>query len=92
MIWSEQILCAPSVRFNNQFRQNKMNVQVENLDTHEARLTVDIEPSVIEQTRREVAKNLSKAVRVPGFRAGHGPHERGDQRHWRGGCVCRGSE
>jgi len=73
MIWSEQILCAPSVRFNNQFRQNKMNVQVENLDTHEARLTVDIEPSVIEQTRREVAKNLSKAVRVPGFRPGMAP-------------------
>ena len=50
-----------------------MNVQVENLDTHEARLTVDIEPTLIEQTRREVAKSLSKMVRVPGFRPGMAP-------------------
>lgn len=43
---------------------------MENLDTHEARLTIDIDPAMIEQTRKEVAKNLSKSVRVPGFRPG----------------------
>lgn len=50
-----------------------MNLQVERLDTHEARLTIDVEPAVLEQTRREVAKNLAKQIRVPGFRPGMAP-------------------
>lgn len=50
-----------------------MNLQVERLDTHEARLTIDVEPALVEQTRREVAKSLAKQVRVPGFRPGMAP-------------------
>lgn len=50
-----------------------MNLQREILDTHEVRLTIDIEAALVEQTRREVARNLAKQVRIAGFRPGMAP-------------------
>lgn len=50
-----------------------MDVQVENLDTHEARITISIPEDVVSQTRRDLARKLSKQVRIPGFRPGNAP-------------------
>lgn len=50
-----------------------MNLQVEILDTHEARMTIGIESSDLEKARRDVARDLNRQVRIPGFRPGHAP-------------------
>ncbi|MCS6846945.1 MAG: trigger factor [Anaerolineae bacterium] len=50
-----------------------MNFQVETLDTHEVRLTITVDDDVVNRARRDVARELSKQVRIPGFRPGHAP-------------------
>ncbi len=50
-----------------------MNLQVESLDTHEARLTISVDDATVDKARRNVARNLSKQYRIPGFRPGHAP-------------------
>ncbi|NJM41346.1 MAG: trigger factor [Anaerolineae bacterium] len=51
-----------------------MNLQVEPLDeTHEVRLTVGVDNDVVEKARRAVLNDLSKQVRIPGFRPGKAP-------------------
>lgn len=50
-----------------------MDLQVENLETHEARITITLTEEAIAQARREVARRISKQVRVPGFRPGNAP-------------------
>jgi trigger factor len=50
-----------------------MNLQVENLESHEVRLTIGVEQDAVEKARRDVARELSKQVRIPGFRPGHAP-------------------
>jgi len=50
-----------------------MDLQVETLDTHEARLTITVPDDVVTRTRRDVARRLSKSVRIPGFRPGNAP-------------------
>ncbi len=50
-----------------------MNLEVETLDTHEARLTIRVDEPLLAHARREAAKKLSSRVRVPGFRPGHVP-------------------
>ncbi|MCL4505461.1 MAG: trigger factor [Chloroflexi bacterium] len=50
-----------------------MDLQVENLDTHEARITITIPDDVVAQARRDVARKLSKQIRIAGFRPGMAP-------------------
>jgi trigger factor len=50
-----------------------MDLQVENLDTHEARITITVPDDVVAQARRDVARKLSKQFRIPGFRPGMAP-------------------
>lgn len=50
-----------------------MNLQVEPLDTHEVRMTIGVEDADVEKARREVARDLGKQLRIPGFRPGHAP-------------------
>ncbi|GIV85232.1 MAG: trigger factor [Candidatus Roseilinea sp.] len=50
-----------------------MNFQVETLDTHEVRLTITVDDDIVNKARRDVARELSKQVRIPGFRPGHAP-------------------
>ncbi len=50
-----------------------MNFQVETLDTHEVRLTITVDDEVVNRARRDAARELSKQVRIPGFRPGHAP-------------------
>ena len=50
-----------------------MDVSVETLDTHEARITITVPEDVVAQTRRDLARKLSKQIRIPGFRPGNAP-------------------
>lgn len=50
-----------------------MKLQVEPLDTHEVRLTITVDDEVVGKARRDAARELSKRVRIPGFRPGHAP-------------------
>ena len=50
-----------------------MNFQVETLDTHEVRLTITVDDDLVSKARRDVARDLSKQLRIPGFRPGHAP-------------------
>jgi trigger factor len=50
-----------------------MNVQVEPLDTHEVRMTIQIDPVEVEQARRDTAREMGKQIRIPGFRPGMAP-------------------
>lgn len=50
-----------------------MDLQVEHLDTHEARLTITIADDVVARAQRDVARKLSKDFRIPGFRPGNAP-------------------
>jgi trigger factor len=50
-----------------------MDLQVENLETHEARITITVPDDVVARARRDVARKLSKQVRIAGFRPGMAP-------------------
>lgn len=50
-----------------------MNLQVEQLDTHEALLTINIEQAEYRKAQQAVARKLSKDYRFPGFRPGNVP-------------------
>lgn len=50
-----------------------MKLQVEPLDTHEVRLTITVDDEVVSKARRDAARELSRRVRIPGFRPGHAP-------------------
>jgi trigger factor len=54
-------------------KSGKMDLQVEKLDTHEARITISIPDDVVAKARRDVARKLSKQFRIPGFRPGMAP-------------------
>jgi trigger factor len=51
-----------------------LKVTAERLPQCEARLTVEIEPEIVERPLRQVARRLSRRVRIPGFRPGKAPY------------------
>lgn len=50
-----------------------MNINTEFLETHEAKLTVVVEPETFEGAKRRAARQLSKKYKIPGFRPGKAP-------------------
>ncbi|MCX7938830.1 MAG: trigger factor [Anaerolineae bacterium] len=50
-----------------------MNLNVEFLDTHEARLTIIPDETSVQAARDRVLRAINKQVRIPGFRPGHAP-------------------
>ena len=50
-----------------------MNINTEFLDTHEAKLTVEVEPENFESAKKRAARQLSKKYKIPGFRPGKAP-------------------
>ena len=50
-----------------------MNLQVEPLETHEVRMTIMVDAPEVEKARRAVLRDMSKQVRIPGFRPGNAP-------------------
>ena len=53
-----------------------MKIETHPQDTHELKLTVEIETQVLESAKREAAKKLAKKVKIPGFRPGKAPYSR----------------
>lgn len=52
-----------------------VNVQIEHLENHTARLTVSVEPERLEKAMRQAARRISQKSRIPGFRPGKAPYE-----------------
>lgn len=50
-----------------------MKLNTEILETHEAKLTVDVEPENFVAAKQRAAKQLSKRHKIPGFRPGKAP-------------------
>ena len=50
-----------------------MNINTEFLETHEAKLTVVVEPENFEGAKKRAARQLSKKYKIPGFRPGKAP-------------------
>ena len=53
-----------------------MNLQIEKIEGHQARLTVDIEPKRFEDAKRKAARKISRQVNIRGFRKGKAPYKR----------------
>ena len=51
-----------------------MNIQTERLDNHTARFTVEVEPKQWEDAKKDAAREISKQIRVKGFRKGKAPY------------------
>ena len=51
-----------------------MKLNTEILETHEAKLTVDVEPENFADAKQRAAKQLSKRHKIPGFRPGKAPY------------------
>lgn len=52
-----------------------MNIQTERLENHTARFTVEIETEQWEQAKKTAASEISKQIRVKGFRKGKAPYK-----------------
>ncbi len=51
-----------------------MNVTVEDLGSHEVRLTIEVDQERVEKALRRVARRISRQVSIPGFRRGRAPY------------------
>lgn len=51
-----------------------MNIQTELLENSIARMTVQITPQLLEDAQKRAAVELSKKIRIPGFRPGKAPY------------------
>lgn len=51
-----------------------MNINTEILDSHEAKLTVVVEPENYEGAKKRAARQLAKKYKIPGFRPGKAPY------------------
>lgn len=51
-----------------------MNIQTERLENHNARFTVTLEASKLEQAKQQAARKLSQKYNIPGFRKGKAPY------------------
>lgn len=52
-----------------------MNIQQELLETCEAKLTVEVDASQVEEAKRRAARKLAQRYNIPGFRKGKAPYE-----------------
>lgn len=51
-----------------------MNVQIEHIDNHTARLTVEIEEAQLNDAKVKAARKISQKYTIPGFRKGKAPY------------------
>ncbi len=52
-----------------------MNTQIERLEDHTARMTVEVEPERLEKALHGAATRLSRRLNIPGFRKGKAPYK-----------------
>ena len=51
-----------------------MKIEKQLLENHEMKLTVEVEPDMLESTKRRAARELSRRHKIPGFRPGKAPY------------------
>ncbi len=51
-----------------------MNTQIEHMDNHTAKLTVEVAPERMEKAMQNAARRISREVNIPGFRKGKAPY------------------
>jgi len=51
-----------------------LKIDKEFTQDHQIKITVEVEPRILENAKRRVAKKLSKRVKIPGFRPGKAPY------------------
>jgi len=51
-----------------------LNIEQQILDDHQVKLTVQIEPSKLEEAKQRAARHLSQHKKIPGFRPGKAPY------------------
>lgn len=54
--------------------ESKLNIQVEHLDNHMARLKVEITQEVLDKAMQSAARRIGQKVNIPGFRRGKAPY------------------
>jgi trigger factor len=51
-----------------------LSTQIEHLENHTARLTVEVTPERVDKHMRDAARRISREVNIPGFRKGKAPY------------------
>jgi trigger factor len=51
-----------------------LNVQIERLENHTARLTAEIDPDRLDKAKQKAARQIAGRVNIPGFRKGKAPY------------------
>lgn len=51
-----------------------MKIETESLETHEIKVTLEIDPPRFEQAKKKAARLLAKSTKIPGFRPGKAPY------------------
>lgn len=51
-----------------------MKIETEPRDDHQVKLTVEVEPEMMEDAKQKAARQLSRRVKMPGFRPGKAPY------------------
>lgn len=51
-----------------------MNIQIEHLENHTARLTVEVAPERLEKAMQAASRRIARKVNIPGFRKGKAPY------------------
>ena len=52
-----------------------MKIETQNLEDHQVKLTVEVEPEVFEDTKRRAARKIARHTKIPGFRPGKAPYQ-----------------
>jgi trigger factor len=55
-------------------RDNDLNIEQQPLENHQVKLTVQIEPSKLEEAKHRAARLISQQKKIPGFRPGKAPY------------------
>jgi trigger factor len=50
-----------------------LKIETQQLDDHQVKLSVEIEPELFEQAKRHAAKQIARKTKIPGFRPGKAP-------------------
>ena len=51
-----------------------MKVETQELEDHQSKITVEVEPTVLEAAKHRAASRLAKRTKIPGFRPGKAPY------------------
>jgi len=51
-----------------------LNIDVERREDHQAKLTVEVDPSTFDAAKQRAARHISQHTKIPGFRPGKAPY------------------